>query len=67
MIHSILGPMMYQPNVFTLNFKQLLSGAPIDTAIRVIKVVTHGTRCFDVMYFPVLKASGLQIRSRGAT
>jgi len=44
MIHSILGPMMYQPNVFTLNLEQLLSGAPIDTAIGVIKVVVHGAR-----------------------
>jgi len=36
--------MMYQPNVFTLNLEQLLSGAPIDTAIGVIKVVVHGAR-----------------------
>jgi Ca2+-dependent lipid-binding protein len=44
MIHSILGPMMYQPNVFTLNLEQLLSGAPIDAAIGVIKVVVYGAR-----------------------
>jgi len=36
--------MMYQPNVFTLNLEQLLSGAPIDTATGVIKVVVHGAR-----------------------
>jgi Ca2+-dependent lipid-binding protein len=47
MIHSILGPMMYQPNVFTLNLEQLLSGAPIDTAIGVIKVVVHGARSIE--------------------
>jgi Ca2+-dependent lipid-binding protein len=40
--------MMYQPNVFTLNLEQLLSGAPIDTAIGVIKVTVHGARSIDV-------------------
>jgi Ca2+-dependent lipid-binding protein len=44
MIHSILGPMMYKPNVFTLNLEQLLSGTPIDAAIGVIKVTVHGAR-----------------------
>ncbi len=43
-IHSILGPMMYEPNVFTLNLEQLLSGAPIDAAIGVIKVTVYGAR-----------------------
>ncbi len=43
-IHSILGPMMYDPNVFTLNLEQLLSGAPIDAAIGVIKVTVQGAR-----------------------
>jgi Ca2+-dependent lipid-binding protein len=43
-IHSILGPMMYEPNVFTLNLEQLLSGAPIDAAIGVIKVTVHSAR-----------------------
>ncbi|KAG8991094.1 hypothetical protein FRB90_001468, partial [Tulasnella sp. 427] len=37
-VHSILGPMMYEPNVFTLNLEQLLSGAPIDTAVGVLQV-----------------------------
>ena len=36
--------MMYSPNVFTLNLEQLLSGAPIDAAIGVIKVVVHSAR-----------------------
>ncbi|KAI0067953.1 tricalbin [Artomyces pyxidatus] len=44
MIHSILGPMMYDPNVFTLNLEQLLSGTPLDTAIGVIKVTVHSAR-----------------------
>jgi Ca2+-dependent lipid-binding protein len=42
MIHSNLGPMMYQPNSFTLNLEQMLSGAPIDAAIGIIKVIVHG-------------------------
>ncbi|KAG8883133.1 hypothetical protein FRB98_003307 [Tulasnella sp. 332] len=29
MVHSILGPMMYDPNYFTLNLEQLLSGTPL--------------------------------------
>ncbi|KAL5495683.1 TCB2 [Sanghuangporus weigelae] len=44
MIHSILGPMMYDPNFFTLNLEQLLSGAPIDTAIGVLQVTIHSAR-----------------------
>ncbi|KAH9081855.1 tricalbin [Lactarius deliciosus] len=44
MIHSILGPMMYDPNVFTLNLEQLLSGAPVDAAIGVIKVTVYSAR-----------------------
>ncbi|KAI9462339.1 tricalbin [Lactarius psammicola] len=43
-IHSILGPMMYEPNVFTLNLEQLLSGAPVDAAIGVIKVTVYNAR-----------------------
>ncbi|KAI5124397.1 hypothetical protein M0805_008282 [Coniferiporia weirii] len=44
MVHSILGPMMYDPNVFTLNLEQLLSGAPIDTAIGVLQITVHSAR-----------------------
>jgi len=47
-IHSVLSPMMYDPNVFTLNLEQLLSGAPVDAAIGVIKVTLHGARSIDV-------------------
>jgi Ca2+-dependent lipid-binding protein len=36
--------MMYHPNVFSLNLEQLLSGAPIDMAIGVIKVTVYGAR-----------------------
>jgi Ca2+-dependent lipid-binding protein len=48
MIHSILGPMMYDPNVFTVNLEQLLSGTPIDAAIGVIKVTVHSARSINV-------------------
>ncbi|KAG9044471.1 hypothetical protein FS837_008089 [Tulasnella sp. UAMH 9824] len=37
-VHSILAPMMYEPNVFTLNLEQLLSGVPIDTAVGVLQI-----------------------------
>ncbi|GAA5961362.1 hypothetical protein JCM21900_006679 [Sporobolomyces salmonicolor] len=40
-VHSILAPMMYDPNAFTLNLEQLLSGAPIDTAVGVLAVTVH--------------------------
>ncbi|KAE9395950.1 hypothetical protein BT96DRAFT_958377 [Gymnopus androsaceus JB14] len=33
MTHATLQPMMYDPNVFTLNLEQLLSGTPLDAAI----------------------------------
>lgn len=41
MIHGTLAPMMYAPNVFTLNIQQLLSGAPIDSAIGVAVITIH--------------------------
>ncbi|KAF8577858.1 tricalbin [Ramaria rubella] len=44
MTHSTLGPMMYDPNVFTLNLEQLLSGTPLDTAIGVLQVTIHTGR-----------------------
>ncbi|TFY83046.1 hypothetical protein EWM64_g967 [Hericium alpestre] len=43
-IHSILGPMMYDPNVFTLNLEQLLSGTPLDSAVGVVQVTIHNAR-----------------------
>ncbi|KAF8971456.1 C2 domain-containing protein [Flammula alnicola] len=33
MTHATLGPMMYDPNVFSLNLEQMLSGKPLDAAI----------------------------------
>lgn len=44
MVHSTLGPMMYEPNIFTLNLEQILSGVPLDTAIGVLQVVVHCAR-----------------------
>lgn len=35
---------MYDPNVFTLNLEQLLSGLPLDTAIGVIQVTIEAAR-----------------------
>ena len=35
---------MYDPNSFKLNLQQLLSGAPLDTAIGVLRVLVHSAR-----------------------
>lgn len=35
---------MYDPNVFTLNLEQLLSGAPLDAAIGVLQVTVRGAK-----------------------
>ncbi|KZT06296.1 tricalbin [Laetiporus sulphureus 93-53] len=43
-VHATLAPMMYAPNVFTLNLEQLLSGEPIDTAVGVIQVTVQTAR-----------------------
>ncbi|KAF9513783.1 hypothetical protein BS47DRAFT_1343789 [Hydnum rufescens UP504] len=37
-VHSILQPMMYDPNFYTLNLEQLLSGTPLDAAAGVLRV-----------------------------
>ncbi|KAF7367225.1 hypothetical protein MSAN_00784300 [Mycena sanguinolenta] len=44
MTHATLAPMMYDPNIFTLNLEQLLSGAPLDTAIGVLQVTLESAR-----------------------
>ncbi|GAA6050737.1 hypothetical protein JCM3770_006601 [Rhodotorula araucariae] len=43
-IHASLGPMMYHPNSFTLSLEQMLSGAPVDTAVGVLAVTVHHGR-----------------------
>ncbi|KDR84854.1 hypothetical protein GALMADRAFT_107257 [Galerina marginata CBS 339.88] len=44
MTHATLGPMMYDPNVFSLNLEQMLSGKPLDAAIGVVQVIIHSAR-----------------------
>lgn len=44
MTHATLGPMMYDPNVFTLNLEQLLSGKPLDAAIGVVQITLYSAR-----------------------
>ncbi|KAL0950758.1 hypothetical protein HGRIS_007526 [Hohenbuehelia grisea] len=44
MTHATLGPMMYDPNVFTLNLEQMLSGTPLDTALGVLQVTVQSAR-----------------------
>ncbi|GAA5844845.1 hypothetical protein JCM11251_007345 [Rhodosporidiobolus azoricus] len=41
-LHSSLAPMMYDPNSFTLDLEQMMSGAPADTAVGVLAVTVHG-------------------------
>ncbi|BGP71461.1 Tricalbin-2 [Rhodotorula toruloides] len=40
-VDSSIGPMLYDPNTFTLDLEQMLSGAPIDTAVGVLAVTIH--------------------------
>ncbi|KAJ3718444.1 C2 domain-containing protein [Lentinula raphanica] len=44
MTHATLQPMMYDPNVFTLNLEQLLSGTPLDSAIGVLQITLNSAR-----------------------
>lgn len=44
MTHGTLGPMMYDPNVFTLNLEHMLSGKPLDAAIGVLRVTVQFAR-----------------------
>jgi Ca2+-dependent lipid-binding protein len=43
-VHANLGPMMYDPNVFTIDLQALLSGTPLDAAIGVLKVTLIDAR-----------------------
>jgi len=51
MTHATLEPMMYAPNVFTLNLEQMLSGKPLDAAIGIVKITLYAARG--------IKASGI--------
>ncbi|KAF9026598.1 C2 domain-containing protein [Rhodocollybia butyracea] len=44
MTHATLQPMMYDPNAYTLNLEQLLSGTPLDAAIGVLQVTLISAR-----------------------
>ena len=35
---------MYEPNFFTLNLEQILSGVPLDAAVGVLQVVVRSAR-----------------------
>jgi Ca2+-dependent lipid-binding protein len=43
-VHANLGPMMYDPNVFTIDLAALLSGTPLDAAIGVLKITVNDAR-----------------------
>ncbi|KAK0530378.1 Tricalbin-2 [Tilletia horrida] len=43
-VHANLGPMMYFPNMFTIDLEQLLSGTPLDTACGVLQVTIFSAR-----------------------
>ncbi|CAO1613293.1 unnamed protein product [Sympodiomycopsis kandeliae] len=43
-VHANLGPMLYYPNMFTINLEELLSGTPLDTASGVLQVSVWSAR-----------------------
>lgn len=43
-VHANLGPMMYNPNMFTINLEELLSGTPLDTAVGVLQISIWSAR-----------------------
>ncbi|MBW0586577.1 hypothetical protein O181_126292 [Austropuccinia psidii MF-1] len=50
-VHATLGPMMYDPNVFTLNLEQMLAGALVDSTIGVLQVTlvsAHGLKAVKI-------------------
>ncbi|KAK7204282.1 C2 domain-containing protein [Myxozyma melibiosi] len=44
MVHDNLGPMLYDPNSFSLNVEQMLAGNPADAAIGVLAVTAYNGR-----------------------
>ncbi|MBW0463530.1 hypothetical protein O181_003245 [Austropuccinia psidii MF-1] len=50
-VHATLGPMMYDPIVFTFNLEQMLAGALVDSAIGVLQVTlvsAHGLKAVKI-------------------
>ncbi|CEH17519.1 Ca2-dependent lipid-binding protein CLB1/vesicle protein vp115/Granuphilin A, contains C2 domain [Ceraceosorus bombacis] len=43
-VDANVGPMMYNPNQFTINLEELLSGTPLDTACGVLQVTIWNAR-----------------------
>jgi Ca2+-dependent lipid-binding protein len=43
-VDANVGPMMYNPNAFTINLEELLSGTPLDTACGVLQVTVWSAR-----------------------
>jgi Ca2+-dependent lipid-binding protein len=43
-VDANMGPMMYNPNVFTVNLEELLSGTPLDTACGVLQITVWNAR-----------------------
>jgi Ca2+-dependent lipid-binding protein len=43
-VDANVGPMMYNPNAFTINLEELLSGTPLDTACGVLQVTIWSAR-----------------------
>ncbi|KAF8342603.1 tricalbin [Cantharellus anzutake] len=50
-VHATLGPMMYDPNVFTLNLEQMLSGTPLDSATGVLQIKITSARDLKAVKF----------------
>ncbi|WWC72638.1 uncharacterized protein I206_106602 [Kwoniella pini CBS 10737] len=50
-VHANLGPMMYDPNVFTIDLQQLLSGTPLDAAIGVLRITVLDARGLKAIKF----------------
>lgn len=50
-VHANLGPMMYDPNVFTIDLQALLSGTPLDSAVGVLKVTVTDARGIKAVKF----------------
>ncbi|KAK9432930.1 C2 domain-containing protein [Lipomyces doorenjongii] len=44
MVNDTIGPMLYDPNTFTLNIQQMLAGAPADASIGVLAVTIYSAR-----------------------
>ena len=50
-VHANLGPMMYDPNVFTIDLQALLSGTPLDAAVGVLKITITDARGIKAVKF----------------